>query len=174
MTKPDLSRRGFLKATGLTAASAVALTMAGLSISSNAWSMTLTTIDTKTGRSISALCRTLYPHKHLSDMYYDACVEGLDGKARTDAELLKLLTKGINTLDSYCKTSFLEASASERLIAAKKITGTPFFNQVRSHVIVALYNNDKIWKSFGYQGPSFPYGGYLDRGFNDINWLPEN
>ena len=174
MTKPDLSRRGFLKTSGLTAASAVALTMTGLSLSSNAWSMTLTTLDTRTGKSLSALCRTLYPHKHLSGMYYDACVEGLDGKARADAELMQQLIAGINSLDTCCKTSFLDASAKERMAAVKTIAGTPFFNTVRSHVVVALYNNDKIWKSFGYQGPSFPYGGYLERGFNDINWLPEN
>lgn len=173
MTKPDLSRRGFLKTTGLTAASAVALTLTGLTLSPSAWAMTLTSLDSDTGKSLSALCRTLYPHKHLADMYYDACVEGLDSKAKADPELKKLLTEGIRTLDSYSNKTFLLAPASEQLAAVEKIEGTPFFNQVRSHIVVALYNNDKIWKSFGYQGPSFPYGGYLDRGFNDINWLPE-
>jgi len=173
MTKPNLSRRSFLKTTGLTAASAVALTMTGITLSASAWSMTLTTLDVATGKSLSALCRTLYPHQHLVDMHYDACVEGLDQKAKADPALAQLLIQGIHTLNSYSKGTFLQASASDKLIATQKIEGTPFFNQVRSHIVVALYNNEKIWRSFGYQGPSYPYGGYLDRGFNDINWLPE-
>jgi len=28
-----------------------------------------------------------------------------------------------------------------------------------------------VWPIFGYEGASFEYGGYIDRGFNDINWL---
>ncbi len=174
MAKPNMSRRGFLKATGMTAASAVALTLAGATLSPNAWAMTLTTLDSHTGKALSALCRTLYPHKHLADMYYDACVEGLDSKAKADPELMKMLVKGVKTLDSNSQGSFLKASASDKLAAVEMIEGTPFFNQVRSHIVVALYNNEKIWKSFGYQGPSYPYGGYLERGFNDIDWLPQN
>jgi hypothetical protein len=42
---------------------------------------------------------------------------------------------------------------------------------VRGHTVVGLYNIPEVWKYFGYQGPSFPHGGYLDRGFNDINWI---
>lgn len=172
MPNPDMSRRGFLKNSGLTAAGALALTLTGISISPNAWSMQLTSLKLETGKSLSVLCRVLYPHKHLPDLYYDACVEGLDGKAKADPELLKQLQAGIETLNRYCQGSFLKASEQQRLAAVQKIEGTPFFNLVRSHVVVALYNNDKIWKSFGYQGPSYPHGGYLERGFNDISWLP--
>jgi hypothetical protein len=25
----------------------------------------------------------------------------------------------------------------------------------------------------GYEGPSFDKGGYLNRGFNDLDWLPD-
>jgi hypothetical protein len=25
----------------------------------------------------------------------------------------------------------------------------------------------------GYEGPSFDKGGYLERGFNDLDWLPD-
>ncbi len=30
-----------------------------------------------------------------------------------------------------------------------------------------------MWKVFGYEGEAFSQGGYLHRGFNDLNWLPE-
>jgi len=47
------------------------------------------------------------------------------------------------------------------------------FEKVRSVEIVALYNNEEVWKTFGYQGASFRFGGYLHHGFNDLNWLPD-
>lgn len=174
MNTPDLARRGFLRKTGLTAAGALALSLTGLSISPNAWAMTLTTMDQSTGKSLSALCRTLYPHQHLDDMFYDACAEGLDSKAAADPAILEQLISGVQILDTLCAGSFLEATAAERLAAVKQIEGFGFFAQVRSHVVVGLYNNEKLWASFGYEGPSFPHGGYLERGFNDISWLPES
>ena len=48
---------------------------------------------------------------------------------------------------------------------------TAFFRAIRGHMVTALYNNPKVWRELGYQGPSFPYGGYLERGFNDIDWI---
>lgn len=172
MTKQKLSRRGFLKVSGLTAASAVALTVSGLSISPNSWAMYLQKINSHTGESLSLLCRALYPHASLDSMYYDACVEALDEQTKADNDLLELLTTGIKTLDSTFNSAFINLSLENQMAAIKQIEGSPFFNKVRSHVVVALYNNEKIWSTFGYQGPSYPYGGYLERGFNDINWLP--
>lgn len=174
MNKTNMSRRGFLKASGLTAASAVALSLTGMSIAPNAWAMTLESISKSEGQTLSRLCRVLYPHAHLDDMYYDACAEGLDAKAMKDKDVLNLLRKGVAQLDSTFNTPFLKLSADQQLEAVKKLEGSPLFNTVRGHVVVALYNNEKIWMSFGYQGPSFPHGGYLERGFNDINWLPKN
>jgi hypothetical protein len=174
MKKQSLSRRSFLKKGTITAASAVALALSGISISPSAWAMTLTTIDNTTGKSLSAFCRTLYPHSQLTDVYYDACVESLDAKAKNDPALLKLLNDGVKTLNSHSQHNFLALSAEQQLVVVKQIEGSPFFDQVRSHIVVALYNNDKIWNLFGYEGPSFPYGGYLERGFNDIDWLPNH
>lgn len=33
------------------------------------------------------------------------------------------------------------------------------------------FRHPAIWAAIGYQGSSVEYGGYLDRGFNDISWL---
>ncbi len=52
------------------------------------------------------------------------------------------------------------------------IEATPFFNKVRSGLVVSLYNQPEIWHRFGYEGSSAEYGGYIARGFNDIDWLP--
>ena len=49
----------------------------------------------------------------------------------------------------------------------------PFFGAVRGHTVVALYNNQNLWPQFGYPGSSYQDGGYIHRGFDDIDWLPE-
>ena len=36
-----------------------------------------------------------------------------------------------------------------------------------------LYNNPQVWQAFGYEGEAFEYGGYIERGFDDLGWLPD-
>jgi len=34
-----------------------------------------------------------------------------------------------------------------------------------------LYNQKPLWAKFGYEGSSADKGGYINRGFNDIDWV---
>lgn len=36
-----------------------------------------------------------------------------------------------------------------------------------------FYGHPGTWSVTGFEGPSFDAGGYLDRGFDDLDWLPE-
>ena len=47
----------------------------------------------------------------------------------------------------------------------------PFFLKLRGDLVVSLYNQPAVWAKLGYQGPSAPHGGYINRGFNDQNWM---
>jgi hypothetical protein len=38
--------------------------------------------------------------------------------------------------------------------------------------MMSLYSDLAVTRGFGYQGPSLGQGGYLHRGFDDIDWLP--
>jgi hypothetical protein len=51
------------------------------------------------------------------------------------------------------------------------IEGKPFFEAVRSDLVVSLYNQPDIWPIFGYEGESYSKGGYIRRGFDDIDWI---
>ena len=53
------------------------------------------------------------------------------------------------------------------------MAGNDFFEKIRGTAIVSLYNNDMAWAHFGYEGDAWKEGGYLTRGFNDLNWLPD-
>ena len=62
-------------------------------------------------------------------------------------------------------------SAGNQLKVIEGLEGTPFFNTVRSATL-ALYTNDVVARNFGFEGSSVEYGGYIDRGFDDLGWLP--
>ena len=36
-----------------------------------------------------------------------------------------------------------------------------------------LYDDPEVWAALGCEGSSFDKGGYINRGFNDLDWLPE-
>jgi len=46
-----------------------------------------------------------------------------------------------------------------------------FSQKVRSTLVTGIYNNRDVWLELGYEGPSAEKGGYITRGFDDINWL---
>ena len=43
---------------------------------------------------------------------------------------------------------------------------------VRGVAVVSLYNDPETWALLGYEGSSYEHGGYIDRGFDDLDWLP--
>jgi hypothetical protein len=51
--------------------------------------------------------------------------------------------------------------------------GSDEFELLRSTAVVELYDNPAVWKAFGYEGPSVHLGGYVSRGFDDLDWLPD-
>ncbi len=171
MEKNGVNRREFLQTGRAAVAGGVAATLvAGLSNST--WAKALGAIGDADAAVLLRMCRVLYPHDALSDDYYAACVESLDAKAHADAALATSLREGVAALNE-ATGGFLERSEKEQVAALTAIESSPFFQAVRGHMVVALYNDRKVWNHFGYEGPSFPFGGYLERGFNDIDWLGE-
>lgn len=49
---------------------------------------------------------------------------------------------------------------------------TAFFKKCRGDLVVSLYNQPAVWAKLGYEGSSAEHGGYIHRGFDDIDWLP--
>lgn len=125
----------------------------------------------ETVEDLARVCYVLYPHKKLPYDFYRACAQGLIDKAKGDASLKKTLDEGMARLNRVYSVKFREETEANQRLALQRVYGTPFFNAVRGHTVVGLYNIPDVWKHFGYQGPSFEKGGYIDRGFDDIKWL---
>jgi hypothetical protein len=171
MSKRIIDRRAFLRSAATsTALVAVVSGVTVIAASDGAWAMDLKALGDGQARSLLLMMRALYPHDALGDVYYATSVEELDAKAAKDPALAKQLKEGLAGLDKALGVPFHELSEGTQVEVLQGIERTPFFQAVRGHTVVALYNNKLVWADFGYQGSSFEYGGYLLRGFQDAGW----
>ena len=62
-------------------------------------------------------------------------------------------------------------SEDDRVALLREIETTPFFRETRSALMFGIYDNKTLFPLFGYEGSSVEKGGYIARGFNDLDWL---
>ena len=174
ITRPKLSRREFLKGSGvlvgtLWASSTMLITLAP----SRVWALELKTLDEGTARALLAFTRQIFPHAKLDDAVYALVVKDLDAEAAGNADVKKLLVDGAAGLDKAADGNFAAAPKDKQAAITASMAKTPFFEKVRGKAVVSLYNNELAFAHFGYEGNAFQKGGgYLMRGFNDLKWLP--
>jgi hypothetical protein len=130
-------------------------------------------LEQNVAETVAALARTLYPHVALPDSVYARVPAKIDEAAREDAAQAQTVNDGVADLDRRGDQPFVERSAEQQLADAKAIEGSDFFELVRSTAVVEIYSDPQTWTLLGYEGPSFAQGGYLNRGFNDLDWLPD-
>jgi hypothetical protein len=130
-------------------------------------------LEQNVAEAVAALARTLYPHVALPDSVYARVPAKIDEAAREDAAQAQTVNDGVADLDRRGDQPFVERSAEQQLADAKAIEGSDFFELVRSTAVVEIYSDPQTWTLLGYEGPSFAQGGYLNRGFNDLDWLPD-
>jgi hypothetical protein len=168
-----LTRREFLKGAGILTGTLAASSILSALAPSRAWALELKTLTSAQGEALLQMGKVLYPHKGLPDAVYALLVKDLDGVAGKDPTTAQMLGEGVAALDQAAGGSFAAASDAKKFEAVKSLQATPFFNTVRGQCITSLYNNDMAFAHFGYPGPSWDKGGYINRGFNDLKWLPD-
>jgi TAT (twin-arginine translocation) pathway signal sequence len=169
------SRRGFLRGGAATVA---AIAVGGTKVlAAPAEAAGLTAEES---RSLLKFTRDLFPHDRLDDSFYAKAIAPLQDEASKDAAARKLLSDGIAQLNAATMASagtsagkpYADvADENVRVAAIKKIEGGAFFTKVYGGTMTPLYNQPELWAKFGYEGPSSAQGGYLHRGFSDIDWL---
>jgi hypothetical protein len=167
---PELHRRGFLTA-AVAVGTGFVISGTALMKPSEAWAADLKALKPETMRSLIVLARDIYPHDRIADKYYAIAVKGYD-----EADKKDMVEAGIVLLDQLAKAKHGVAYADvgweeQRVAILKGIETTPFFQAVRSGLVVSLYNQEPVWALFGYEGESFSKGGYLERGFDAIDWI---
>jgi hypothetical protein len=165
----SLDRRQFLHKTGiLTGVLAVGSPLA-LVAPSRVWAVDLTSLSSEEGATLMAAARTIAPHDKLEDAAYAYVVRALDAAAAKDVQARKQLKEGVAILGP----GFAGEAEPARVEALRKIEATPFFQGLRVQTLQVLYSTPLAYAYFGYQGEAFSKGGYLQRGFNDLRWLPD-
>ncbi|MBA2518010.1 MAG: hypothetical protein H0V22_12000 [Solirubrobacterales bacterium] len=119
------------------------------------------------------MTRVMFPHDDLPDEAYDKVVRQLEADAHGDESVLATIELGVTQLDDPRPFSELEADAQLEILKRSEAAESPFFKLVHATAVVELYDNPLVWKAFGYEGPAVHLGGYVDRGFDDLAWLPD-
>ena len=169
MSTTMMDRRAFLAASS---AGAIAVAVGGnLVIGGNgAWAMSTKALTGDEAAMLVRMARATYPHAMLDDAIYGKVVYSLDEKAAADPALLRSLQEGAATLKSK-KFDTLDEAGQEAVL--KQIETSAPFQAVRGECVTGIYNNPDVWKVLGYEGPSAELGGYINRGFSDIDWLQD-
>lgn len=141
-----------------------------------AWAVETKALSPEQMATLIQMARDIYPHDQVPDRFYAQAVKGHDEKAAEDAETRRMLTEGLDDLDARARQFGAEAYVdigweADRVAILKAVEGTDFFDTIRSGLVVGLYNQTDLWPLFGYEGASYEHGGYIHRGFNDIDWL---
>lgn len=167
-----LTRREFLQGSAvLTGTLALGTSLAMVS-PSRVWAAQMSVLDDKQARMLLRLTQVIFPHKDMPEAINALAVKELD-KSAEDEAVAESFREGLAALDANASGDWLGASADEQLKAVELISDTGLFTTVRGQCITSLYDNELAYKHFGYEGESFSKGGYLQRGFNDLSWLPD-
>ena len=175
--RPQLKRRGFLSGGGLAAIGVMvvpASTLALLPAAAHAESFT--TLGAGVGQTLVVMARDIFPHDKLGDHFYAHAQMAHDAEAAKDPAVKTMIIDGVANLDALAKTrygkSYLAVSAEiDRVALLQEIEPTAFFQKIKGALVTGLYDNKEVWPQLGYEGSSWEKGGYINRGFNDINWL---
>jgi len=173
--RTQVTRRGLLRTGGVAVPAAL---VAGASISPvAAWAQDAKALTPHMMATMVKVARDIYPHDHIGDVFYIRAVTPWDAKAGMDETVKATVNDGIARLDADARdrhnSDYLGVLwEADRVALLRGIEHTAFFRTLRADLVVSLYNQPEIWPKFGYEGSSAEYGGYLNRGFNDVDWLP--
>lgn len=169
-TRGKLTRRELLRHTA--AAGAIAVVGTGfIAATDAAWAMDVKSISEHEMATLLQMARDIYPHDRIGDEYYAIAVKGYDADDKK-----KMVSEGVAKLDSLAVAAgapnYIETKWEENRVALlKQIEDDAFFQTIRGGLVTGLYNQKAVWPVFGYEGESYSKGGYINRGFDDINWL---
>lgn len=122
-------------------------------------------------QSLIRIARAMYPHASFPDAPYARAVDAILAEGARDPLLAGILLEG---LAEASDAGVLETGVPIAGVTAylEAVEPSPFFESVRSRVCWHLYDDPEVRELVGYPGEAFSLGGYLHRGFDDLDWLP--
>ena len=169
MNNEHSTRRRFLVAA--VTFSSVAASLPGISwlSSSAAWAGE----DTLTGVLVQ-MARLLFPHDGLTDDVYASVMKDVLAAAADDAALSSSLDAAAAAFDFGQHEPWLLLGEADQFAVMQRVQDETFFTEILASVRQHFYYDPRVCKHLDYPGSSKEYGGYINRGFDDINWLTES
>ena len=137
-----------------------------------AWLAALRCIPADRAATLLSVARTLYPHDGLPDAVYRRVVLQIDSACEGQPQALGWVIESMAALDAHFGLPFADLSESYRVTALRALDSTSAFRFLQRATVRFLYDDLAVWQAFGYEGASYSQGGYVERGFNDLAWLP--
>lgn len=170
--RDGMSRRMFLMTTTMAGITTSAL-LGGASFAASG------VLNDAQSANLLQMVQDIYPHPDLLQLeHYQAIAATVMKNADDTPEAAKALAEGIERINAQAESLFgmsyidlKDADAREAVLRHFQNDG--FFQSVRWTAYFGIYDNKDIWPIFGYQGSSVEHGGYIDRGFSDITFVPE-
>lgn len=122
--------------------------------------------------STAALLRTAFPHKGMAVSFYTGVATRYLGDIDANDALRTAHDRGMTMLDDNHIAPFADLPAVIQTSLVHKIDQEPFFKALIWRGAELVYRDPQIWERVGFEGSSLEYGGYKERGFDDIDWLP--
>lgn len=119
------------------------------------------------------ILRVAFPHSSFPDAPYERTADAIISQAADSRWYSIVLKKGLVTLANVNGKHFNALTDVEATRVLHRIQTTDLFGFIRRTAVLTLYDHEDVWALLGYEGPSFNKEGYLHRGFDDLDWLPE-
>ena len=137
-------------------------------------------ISAEARRTLIRLLRVAYPHESFPDGPYERTADAVVGKVEGSVFQALSLAHGLASLDGAAAAAenaggggrFVDLDDDAAYAVLREVESADFFKLIRSVAVVSLYNDQETWSILGYEGSSYEHGGYLHRGFDDLDWLP--
>ena len=140
--------------------------------SASAWADETDDDSAASAKSLARMVRLYYPHNNVADDVYVQTVDSILSASSSDPQLHQLLDVACAALDGAGDDRFADLDAESQLAAMVSVEDEAFFTAIKFQVLARFYAHPEVWKAINYPGSSVEHGGYVDRGFNDIDWLP--
>ncbi len=117
---------------------------------------------------LAGVAYDLFPFNDLDPMLYVTVAQrvlALDSPAVAEAIAMLRENNG--------STPWLEVDETQRIALLTSLEQSAFFGTMRATSIEVLFRDPAVFALQGYGGSAIEQGGYINRGFADITWLPE-
>lgn len=124
-------------------------------------------------RTLVRMLEVMFPHDSFPKGPYERTAQQVLEDAAGNPRSLAQLCQGLHDLDRLREMPFMQLDNAVAVTVLRGVQDAPFFVHVLGIASVKLYDDHEVWDLLGYEGSSFDKGGYIERGFNDLDWLPE-